>query len=75
MFNKLFENNPLGILMLCASIVGSGYVMNYRLDSIDKSQHDMAEDIDTIQKDVGDLQNAVSALKAVNEYKEKLEGH
>ncbi|HDM8192337.1 TPA: hypothetical protein P0E30_003770 [Vibrio harveyi] len=49
--------------------------MNYRLDSIDDTQHSMADDIKTIQQDVGSLQQDVAGLKAVNEYKDKVRGN
>lgn len=75
MLEKLFNNNPLGVVMLCVSIIGTGFVMNYRLDSIDDTQHSMADDIKTIQQDVGTLQQDVAGLKAVNDYKDKVRGN
>nr|WP_321458719.1 hypothetical protein [uncultured Vibrio sp.] len=72
MLEKIFENNPLGIIALCATIVGTGYVMNYRLDNIDKTQAAMAGDIQQIRNDVGSLQSTVAGLQAVSDYKEKI---
>lgn len=36
MLEKLFQNNPLGVLMLCASIVGGAYVISYRMGALEK---------------------------------------
>lgn len=36
MLEKLFQNNPLGVLMLCTSIVGGAYVISYRMGALEK---------------------------------------
>lgn len=64
MLEKLFNNNPLGVIVLCGSIIGTGYIMSYRLDSIDSTQKTMASDIRTMQGDISNLKSDVAVLKA-----------
>ncbi len=72
MIGKLFQDNPLGVLLLCASVVGTGYVMNYRLEIIDKNQHDIAISVDKIKQAVSNVKSDVAGLKAVNDYRERM---
>ncbi|ANB96648.1 hypothetical protein FORC14_1993 [Vibrio parahaemolyticus] len=71
MLEKLLNNNPLGVVMLCASIVGTGYVMNYRLNSIETTQQNIGTDVKDIRQDISALQADVAGLKAVADYKER----
>lgn len=72
MLKKMMENDPLAVLLVCASVVGTGFVMNYRLDSIETTQQAMTNDVKYLKKEVGALKVQVAEIKAVSDYKERL---
>jgi hypothetical protein len=60
MLEKLYQNNPLGLLMLCASIVGGAYVISYRLDSVEKVVDKNTTAITTATNKINDVDRSIS---------------
>ncbi|HGY9574917.1 TPA: hypothetical protein ACOJPC_003125 [Vibrio fluvialis] len=78
MLDQLFKNNPLGVLMLCGSIIGSAYLVNYRIDKMEQQNLVVATKLDAftgrfsqfeiaVNSDMDDLQsglrNQISDMK------------
>ncbi|MCE7567534.1 hypothetical protein LZS85_15530 [Aliivibrio fischeri] len=68
MLEKMFTDNPIAFLMLIASIVGTGYLVVYRLDRLEANNalvsvqindfgNELDEFEDNMREDVDDLED------------------
>lgn len=52
MLNKIFSENPLSVILLAASLVGSFYLIVYRLDAIEKKDIEIVEAINSLESKI-----------------------
>ncbi|MEZ9681906.1 hypothetical protein AB4306_18315 [Vibrio splendidus] len=64
MFARLLRDNPLGLLLLCASLIGTGTLITYRLDKMEANDIAIAKSLDQLAGDVSDFERNVNSSVA-----------
>lgn len=60
MFSRLMRDNPLGLLMLCASLVGTGYLVVYRLDKMEAHDAAMVASLNHIADELDEFEDNIT---------------
>ena len=61
MFARLLRDNPLGLLLLCASLIGTGTLVTYRLDKMESADIAILDRLDKLTVNVGTFERNVNS--------------